>query len=899
MSTIHLDKLLNPASIVVIGASARAQSPGLTLTRNVLDGGYQGELHLVNPRYKEVLGRPCYRSLKHLPSGVELAIILAPERIMQRTLIQCARYGINVAIVMSAVTDSRKLHHFARELGIRLLGPYCAGVIRPHLQLNATYSRNKITAGSLAVVSQSASLGGAILDWAESSGVGFSALLSTGVDTDISLADLLDLLAEDPHTRAILVYLDRVNNARSFMSAISAAARIKPVVLLKSTQEAARYCDALTRTGQVQSSDHVFQSALSRAGVVRIRTFSNLFAAAKILTSRIRTRGKRLAIISNGAAPAMLACERIESKGFQLAPLSAELAASLDDAIEGQWSQVNPLVLREPLALADNYRRIIQHLQSIDACDAILVIYVPDSRNDPTEVAEAVIECLPGNLPVLTCWMGDASVSTSRERFATAQVATFRTPESATDGFDFLHRYFITQQLLLQLPNPASRRTRANVDGARQLVVDALNANERILGPQKTRALLKFLDIDVLDAQRATHVDQAIDAARAIGYPVAVKLVSPNVAFKASVIGTQLSIQDDAQLRQAFEKIQHRLQTRRPDAEFRGVLVEKMHEPGNHRSLAINLTRDPSFGPVLSVGIGGDLTTLVQTRAVQLPPLNQFLIDDMLASREIAAYLGEFRHRQPIGQASISHVLRQLSELACELPEVFSVDINPLRVSADRAVAMEVHVVLERNPHQRRYAHLAIHPYPWQWRREVSLKEGRQVLLRPIRPEDGESIRTLVRNMSAESRYFRFMHAINELSPQMVAQFTKLDYDRQMAFVAEDATNAIVGVSRYATSNDGPIGEFAISVADNWQGFGLASALMRMLIEHATEQGLQMLRGDVLRSNHPMQGLMQALNFQCKPSTEDNDVLIYTCTLPGPTESATDGSNHAAETPSS
>lgn len=886
MSTIHLDKLLNPASIAVIGASAREQSPGLALTRNLIDGNYQGQLYLINPRYKEILGRPCYKSLKQVPEPADLAVILAPERIIRRSLVMCSRYGVKIVLIMSAVKDSRKLHAVSRKLGIRMLGPYCAGIIRPHLNLNATYAANRISSGSLAVLTQSASLGAAMLDWAEASGVGFSAMLSTGADTDISLADLLDLLADDQHTRAIIVYLDRVNNARAFLSALGAAARTKPVVLLKSTQGAARYCDALSRTSEVYSSDLVFQSALSRAGVVRIRTFANLFAAAKILTSGIRTRGKRLAIISNGAAPAMLACERIENKGFILPSLPDKLQSSLAKLIQGQWSHINPMVLRDAPALAENYRQVIRHLQTTDDCDAILVIFVPDSRNDPLQVADAVIDGLPGRLPVLTCWMGDASVISSRERFAEARVATFRTPESATDGFDFLYRYHVSQQLLLQLPNPASRHTRADVSTAKTLVNDALLAGERVLGPQKTRALLQRFDIDVLDARRATSVEQAVETAQAIGYPVAMKLVSPNVAFRASVIGTQLDIQDEAQIRSVYLEIERSLHEHRPEAEFRGVLVEAMHRPDNSRNLAINLTRDATFGPVLSLGIGGDLTTLIHRRSVQLPPLNQFLIDDLIADRELANYLGKFRHRKPVGTASISHVLRQLSELACELPEVFALHINPLRVSAERAVAMDVQVVLERVHKQRRYAHLAIHPYPWQWQRDVQLKHGKQFTLRPVRPEDGEAIRTLVKKMSPESRYFRFMHAINELSPQLVAQFTKLDYDRHMAFVAVTADNEIVGVSRYAISTDRQTGDYAVSVADDWQGQGLATALMQLLVEHASEQGLHNLRGDVLRTNYPMQGLMKALGFDSEPSTEDKDVLIYTFVLPALNEAA-------------
>ena len=887
MSTLHLDRLLDPASVALVGASAREGSPGLALARNLVEGDFTGRVHLVNPRYKEVLGEPCHRNLKALSETPDLVLVRVPERLLRRTLVHCARIGVKVAIVLSGAPSSRALHRYARRLGLRILGPWCAGIIRPHIGLNATASASRVERGSLAVVSQSASLGAALLDWAESSGVGFSALLSTGGDTDIRLADLLDLLAEDRHTRAIVVYLDRVNGSRGFLSAISATARLKPVVLMRSTQDGARHCDALTRTGQVFSSDEVFEAALKRAGVVRIRTFSNLFAASKMLASRARTKGRRLAVVSNGAAPAMLACERIETKGFRSPRLGDERHAALAEALGSRFTGRNPVVLRDVRNLAEQYGTAVGELHDPGEFDAVLVVFVPDSVNDPDDVARAVVEARPARIPLLACWMGDASVAAARETFAKAGIASFRTPEAATDGFDFLHRYHVSQQQLLQLPNPASRHTRADLGGARALVDEALDAGVRVLDPDRTRRLMRLFDIGVLPARHARSEDEAARVADEVGWPVAMKLVSPNISYKASVLPTRLGLDTEAMVRTAWRRIEEALLAQRPDATFDGVLVERMHAGGNHRDLAVSLARDPTFGPVISLGLGDELTALGHARAVQLPPLNAFLIEDLLATRDVAVHLGAFRHQAAVDPAPVARVLRRLSELACELPDVLSLDVNPLRVDANGAVAMDVQVVLERRAATRRYAHLAIHPYPWQWMRETSLKGDRSVLLRPIRPEDGQGLGDLVRNMSAESRYFRFMHAINELSPQMVAQFTKLDYDRQMAFVAVD-DQTIVGVSRYAMDGERREGEFAVSVADDWQGVGLASALMRLLIEHATAQGLAFLRGDVLRSNKPMQHLMAKLGFVSRTDPDDRDVLIFTLSLERAANDATE-----------
>lgn len=889
MSTILLDKLLEPASIAVIGASARDGSPGYKLTQNLLHGSYKGSLYLVNPRYDSILEQTCYKSVKRLPEVPDLAILIIPPRLLRRTLTQCARVGIRVAVVMSGTSGSVALNRYAQRLGMRLMGPWCAGLIRPHIGLNATYSRNRISAGNLAIISQSASLCAAMVDWAETSNVGFSALLSTGQDTDISLPDLVDLLAEDWHTRAIIVYVDHIDKSRSFLSALSAAARIKPVVLMRSSDEGVQYCDALTRTGQVYNSDDVFQAALNRAGVVRIRGFSNLHAAAQILSKSMRVKGNRVAIVSNANAPALMVLGRMQEKGF-LAPLvDPALLTQFEKKHNLRFTGSNPLILRSPTRLTEHYKVCIQALLQASSFDAVLVIFVPDSRNDANIIAQAIIECQPFKKPLISCWMGDASVRDALKTLSDAGIPNFSTPEEATDGFDFLHRYFVSQQQLLQLPNPVSRNTPADTTTAKAMVNEQLKAKARVLGPLRTRALMELFDIPVLPSQRATSVTDAIAMARSIGFPVAMKLVSPNISYKASIVSTQLNISSDNDVELAWQLIEVRLRTARPDAVFNGVLIEAMHAPQNARHMALSISQDPDFGPVISLGIGGELTALVHRRRVQLPPLNRFLVDDMLDHADFHTYLGPFRHTQAVNPAPLRNILRRVSELACELPEVFSLDINPLVVSEQGAMAIDVHITLERPTSDTRYKHLAIHPYPWHWIKNVTLKDDSTVQLRPIRPEDASALQEMVRNMSAQARYFRFMHAVNELSQQLMAQFTKLDYDRQMAFIAtsdaldpaneKDAKQRVLGASRYTISSNRQSGEFAVSVIDECAGKGLATQLMHILMEHARSQGLKTLFGEVLRNNTPMQALMKSLDFHGVVSREDNDVIIFSCDL--------------------
>ena len=906
MPTRHLDKLLDPGSIVLIGASAREGSPGLALTTNLVEGGYRGTLQLVNPRYDEVLGLTCHRSMAQIDGVPDLALVLIPQRLLRRTLVACARRGVKLALILSGTDRPEALHAYARRLGMRLLGPWCAGLLRPHLGLNATFAATRVEPGSVAVVSQSATLAAALIDWAETAGVGFSAMLSTGADTDVRLTDILDVLAGDHRTRAIIVYLDRVRSSRTFLSALAAAARSKPVVLMRSTHDGAPHCDALTRSTQVYSSNGAFQAALSRSGVVRIRTFSNLFSSARILDSRLRTKGRRLAVLGNGAAPAMLACESLATRGFVSPQLDADTLRRLGEALDPDtsladglrarlqpqrhssrqdrrdWTGRNPIVLRDAARLVEHYRAAIDVLARADGFDALLVIFVPDARNDPRTVARALIEALPLKRPLLACWMGEASVREARDDLAEAGIPSFRTPEAATAGVDFLYRYHVSQQQLLQLPEPGARDTRADVDTARSRVRRALDEGQRLLGPQATRELLALFDIEVMPAVRAETEAEALAAAARIGYPVACKLVSPNLAWKASVVPTALGIADDAALGQAFRNARDTLARDRPEAHFRGVLIERMHVPGDARELKLGIHTDATFGPVLSLGIGGDLTALVHERQVQLPPLNRFLIDQLLDDATLSNYLGAFRHKPAVDPEPLRQVLMRLSEMACELPEIFALDINPLILSPGRAVAIDVQIVLEKARPGVRYGHLAIHPYPWQWVREDTLRDGQAMTLRPIRPEDASALQDMVRSLSAESRYLRFMHAVNDLSPLLLAQFTKLDYDRAMAFVADPGNAKLAGVAQYSLDRDGTGGEFAITVADHWQGHGLATRLMGLLIEHAREHGLTRLWGDVLRNNKPMHGLMKRLGFTGRASTEDRELQVFTLLLDEP-----------------
>ncbi|MBX2885810.1 MAG: GNAT family N-acetyltransferase [Granulosicoccus sp.] len=805
MSDHFLQSLFEPASIVIAGASPREGSVGSRLVNNILSGGYKGKIWLVNSRYRTMFDLKAYRSIRTLPECPDLAILVTPEATLERMISNCAERGIKVALVMTMSHQRQALSEHAANLGVRLIGPGSAGLIRPALSLNATYSDNQVAKGPLAVCSHSATLASAVIDWADSNQIGFSALVSTGSEIDVGMSDLLEYLSQDFATKAIIIYLDRVRHSRRFISAIAEAARNKPVLLMKSTQDSARFCDVRTRSGEVYSSDRVFQAALDRAGVVRIRTFSNLFAAARILASGARTRGKRIAIVSNGAAPAMLACERVQAKGFDLPALPATLIEELTAHMQTRWSGVNPMVVRDYEHMSAVFPMTAEAALASDLFDAVLCIHVPDNWCDPLELAEKIANLPnPKNKPLLTCWMGEKQVNASRAYFREAGILNFRTPEAATDAFDFLYRHFRNQKLLLQLPDPVSSPEPVDFKQARQVVRTALDQRIRVLPIEQSLTLLANLGI-------------------------------PN---------------------------------RQPAS------------PSPHsRDLALRVFHDPTFGPVLSLGIGGDLMTLIHNRPVQLPPLNGFLIADMLHDEHLGKYLGQFGHKRPAAVDALTAVLQRVSDLICEIPEIYEIEINPLRVDDIGVNALSAVVAVQRSSaSSKRYEHLAIHPYPRDWIRHCTLKNNEQLTLRPIRPEDGDGIAQLVHNMSPEARYMRFMHAMESLPPRMIAQFTKIDYDRQMAFCALPADGSLVGVARYSINPDGTSSEFAIAIADDWQRQGLSTRLMQLLIEHARDHDLHSISGEVLTRNQPMRGLMESMGFKCNIDPESPEQLI--CTLP-------------------
>jgi len=889
MSEHYLKSLFDPSSVVLVGASRREDSPGRVLLER-LQQGFTGQLHLVNPHYSDIDGHVCHKKVSRLPDGdYDLAVVVTPGHTVLSVIRECGQKGIGHVLLLTrgigrvardGRPSKREVYACAREAGVRVMGPRAAGIIRTGSGLNATYADNRVYDGKLALVAKSSTLCSAVLDWAELNQVGFSSVVSYGTELDINIADILDFLADDFQTRSIILHMDEVVDSRRFLSAVRAASSRKPVVIMKSAHDAGSYCDAIAKSTEVRKMDDVFHAAISRAGLVRVYTFSNLFAAARTLSNNLRTHGSRLAIIANGRGPAMMATDRCRHLNISVPALSDELTEELDKYLHVSWSRKNPVVMTDGCDTPEHVERAAKVLLASREVDALLVVYAPDPRTDPLEAAEALAKASKGKRkPVLAVWMGESSVEASRKLFIEHAIADYRTPEAAVDAFSFLTTYHRNQQLLLQIPYPLSKNKRPDLDAARKIIRGNWINQHVVLSQIDSRLLLEAFHIDCAESWRASSEDEAVNIADGIGYPVVLKLESPNITYKSDVGGVRLDVSNDAQLRAEYRDMLETAARLRPEAEVSGVIVSKMHAPRNGRELMIRMINDPAFGPVISFGSGGTRSPVLRDRAIQLPPLNRYLANDLIDKTLVSMLLDQYRNMPAANRDKLVDVLMRVSEIACELPEIFELSINPLILDTEQAVVTDVKVVIQKvRPQTRSYQHLAIHPYPVEWVRTVALKDDRQVEIRPVRPEDARAEAEFVHNMSSQAKYFRFMHAVNELTPEMLSRFTKIDYDREMAFVAmsyDGERETMVGVSQYVINPDKKSCEFAIALADDWQGLGLARKMMLILMEHMKVRDLDLIEGTVLRNNTSMDHLMDSLGFRKTASPEDQDINIY------------------------
>lgn len=882
MAQHYLSMLFSPKSVAVIGASDRLEAVGGIVFRNMLDSGYKGGLYPINPKHSEVQGRPAYASIEQIAEPIELAVICTKADTVPDIVEACGKHGVRAAVVLSAGFSEvgshgaeleRTMLAHAKTHGVRIIGPNCLGIMRTGIGLNATFFKGGVKAGNLALVSQSGALCTAILDWAPANDIGFSSVVSMGGAADVDFGEILDYLASDLQTSSILIYVEGIRKARSFMSALRAAARSKPVFVIKVGRHDAGSKAVMSHTGALVGSDDVFDAALRRAGVVRVESIGGLFSAAKSLASHHGYSGNRLAILTNGGGPGVMAIDRAVDLGVAVASLSPETVARLNEVLPPTWSRNNPVDIIGD-ATPERYRNAVSLCMQDPGVDGALVILTPQAMTQPGDVARALIDAAATfSKPLLTCWMGDTQISEARDLFARAGIPSFRTPEAAVEAYSYITAYYRNQRQLAQAPEPLSHQDVPDVEGARMLIETVLAERRKVLSEMESKALLAAFSIPVSSTAIARSPAEALLLAQEFRFPVAMKVNSHDITHKSDAGGVKLNLMNAGAVRAAYNEIINEVQKNRPDARIDGVAIQPMVVKPNGRELMVGVISDPVFGPAISFGAGGTAVEVLGDRAVALPPLNSFLVRELISSTRVARLLGQFRYMPPVQMEALETLLLRVSEMVCELPWLKEMDINPLIVDEHGALAVDARVVVDYAPLSvDRYTHMAIYPYPTHLIARWQLPDGTNITIRPIRPEDAEIEREFVRNLSEEAKYFRFMDTIHELSEQMLARFTQLDYDREMALIAlaeENGREVEIGVARYAINPDGESCEFALVVGDRWQHKAIGHRLMNSLMDAARSKGLKTIEGEVLASNRNMLKLVTSLGFTISPSEED------------------------------
>lgn len=875
----HLNALFEPSSVAVIGASEDPRSVGHVIFHNMLDAGFRGQLYPINPKYETVQGQRCYRSVEEIGGRIDMAVIAAPTRVLPSIIEQCGRSGVRHAVIVTSLgerseTFERRLLETARNAGVRLLGPGSLGIVRPEAKVNAALSRIAASAGDLALVSQSGAMCSVVLDWAAANQVGFSSVISLGSTLDVDFGETLDYLVHDRRTRYILLYVDRIRHARHFMSALRSAARIKPIILLK----VGRHGPIGTEPDVAAVADEVFNAAMRRAGVVRVHTIGQLFYAARALAAGFRPRVEPLAIITNGGGPGLMASDRAGDLGMPLVEFSPEVRSALQAVVcSGGAPCANPLHLGGD-APPERYRQAILALSRDPAIENLLVIVSPHAMTDPREIAQAIIAVVDEvRLHLCCCFMGGGQVAEARELLEAAGIAVFRAPETAIELFHHISSYYRGQDLLLQTAGQTTAAGQTRSGSARLLVETLLNQRRGMLSPMEAKSLLRSFGVPITQTMVARDVTEALFVAEQVGFPIVMKIDSPDIPHKSEAGGVRLNLANGEAAWSAFHDILATVRGRHPEARINGVSIEPyLHRP-HGRELTVGVFRDPVFGPVIRCGASGPSDENAGSSALALPPLNPVLARTLIEAPPIARALADLPDLPPVDRTALERVLVAVSDLVSELPWVKELEIRPLIVDGDGAIAADARIEIDHGPAvgSDRYAHMAIHPYPTDLVEEWKMSDGRAVLMRPVRSEDAALLEQFFDELSPEARYYRFMEHIDVLPPSMVARFTQIDYDREMALLAtltENGSEHLIGSARYSLAPDGESAEFALVIADAWQRYGLGRRLMTALITCARERGYRTMVGDVLGDNAKMFRLMRSLGFEIMPHPEESSL---------------------------
>ena len=890
MSTYNLRNLLSPRSIALVGASPRPTSVGRAILGNIHKAQFKGEIGLVNTHYAEVDGVSTVASLGKLPFAPELVVITAPAAAIPGLIDEAGACGATGALIITsglghgAGSLAEAAEKAAQKYGMRLIGPNCLGIIMPGANLNASFSAHMPCAGSLALISQSGAIATGMVDWAAQRGVGFSGIVSIGDQLDVDIADLLDYFAMDGRTRAILLYVEAIKDARKFMSAARGAARIKPVVVVKSGRMAQGARAAATHTGALAGSDAVYDAAFRRAGMLRVSDLRELFDCAETLSRVESPPGKRLAILTNGGGIGVLAVDRLVELGGIPAAIVPATREKLDAVLPRTWSGSNPVDI---VGDADSarYAAALEVLLTDPGNDAILVMNVQTAIAPSQDIAATVTE-LVGKYrkqhyrsakPVLAVWVGaDQKII---DLLNGAGIPNYPTEDDAVRGFMYLVRHREVAVELAQVPPAMPREFEPDIDTARGIVAAALADGRQWLDPVEIKRLLETYEIPMVPTFAAADAEQAVAYASELfaqGATVVLKIMSRDIIHKSDVGGVVLNLTTPEAVRGATAAILARAKQLRPEARIAGVTVQAMVVRSKARELILGLADDPTFGTVVVFGRGGTAVEVINDKALALPPLDLQLARDLIEHTRVSRLLRAYRDVPAAKQDAVAMVLVKLAQMAADIPEIRELDINPLLADESGVLAVDARVSVgqvERKFTGTGPANFAVRPYPSQWQRHLEVKDGWRVFVRPIRPEDEPLIHEFLRHVTSQDLRLRFFAPMKEFTHEFIARLTQLDYARAMAFVAfDEATNQMVGVVRIHSDSIYETGEYAILLRSDLKGRGLGWALMQLIIEYAKSEGLKVISGDVLQENTVMLEMCRQLGFDVKADPQQRDI---------------------------
>lgn len=890
MSIRNLDKIFDPHRVAVIGASDTPSSVGYTVLRNLVGSGFRGVVYPVNPKRESVQGIHAYPDIPSLPHAPDLAVVCTPAPTVPGLVRACGEAGTRGMVVISAGfreigAEGKKLEQQIREEqakfdGMRIVGPNCLGIIVPGIHLNASFAAATPEKGHIGFISQSGALCTSVLDWALEEGIGFSYFVSVGNMLDVNMGDLIDYFGSATETQSIIVYIESITEAREFMSAARAFARTKPIVAYKAGRFAESAQAAASHTGAMAGVDAVYEAAFQRAGIVRIFEVDDMFDCAELLARQQPPKGDQLAIITNAGGPGVMTTDTLIACDGKMASLSDETIKELDSCLPPFWSHGNPVdVLGD--APPERFAKALEIVLKDKGVDAVLVILTPQAMTDPTATAQAVSRAAAhAHKPVLAAWMGGLMVNDGVQMLNEAGIPTYTTPEKAVRAFMHLVSYARNLQILHETPRDIPMDFTLDRRRLRGVFDTILTEGNEILSENVSKAFLESYEIPVTKPRLARSPEEAVELAQEAGYPVVLKIHSPEITHKTDVGGVALNLSSDEAVHNAFTKMIETAGEKRPDAHIMGATVQKMVTHPNGFELILGMKKDPVFGAVIMVGMGGTAAEVFRDRALALPPLNESLARRMLESLKSWPLLQGHRGKPGANIDRLIEILLRFSYMVADYPEIKELDVNPLLVTPEEAVALDARVIIDREmvAHTvRPYAHLAIRPYPEEFVAERKMKDGTPLILRPIKPEDEPMWHDLLGSCSTQSLWFRFSYLFKQTTHEMAARYCFVDYDREIGIVAEveeEGERKLIAVGRLVADMNHETAEYAVIVVDRWHGHGLGGLLTDYCLDVARRWGVKRVVAETSKDNARMLATFRNRGFEMNEDAEEDVVLV-------------------------